>query len=471
MKKIICILLVLCLLILSGCGSDSGKNKVQVSPVMQEYLDSLHEFEVPVREYGEAKSQTFFSEKLMVGVFYPHIGIEDMDNAIEQWVRKTIGDYQVETSTEEFSNGGCAELTVDYRSYLVGEKYVSVKLSGIHMSPNMAHPVELVATFNGNLETGEYLSVDDVLNFAGKETVKRMLVKKAGVELDQWTDEDGLLDNWLLRSNGIDFVLPQGEFLPMSDGTKTVSVTYDELKGLLKIKDITAEQSVTEDFSDSQGGTVQQNPDDKNSPLDSSAPMIALTFDDGPSANTERLLKIFKKYGGKGTFFVVGNIIDNRTDIIKKMAAEGHDIGGHGWSHRQLTNLSEEEVKDQIMSTRAKIYHVSGVDTKLVRPPYGAVNDSVLELAKELDVAMINWSVDTDDWKTKDADKIYKHIMNKANDGAIILCHDLYKTTVDAMEKAIPALIKKGYRLVTVSELIESKGRTVTAGKVYYRGY
>ena len=103
-----------------------------------------------------------------------------------------------------------------------------------------------------------------------------------------------------------------------------------------------------------------------------------------------------------------------------------------------------------------------------MRPPYGSCNDQVKANAGELGIALINWSVDTLDWKYKNADTVYQAVMDGAKDGAIILCHDLHKTTVDAMEQAIPALIAEGYQLVTVTELLTSDGGTINAGKLYY---
>ena len=125
---------------------------------------------------------------------------------------------------------------------------------------------------------------------------------------------------------------------------------------------------------------------------------VALTFDDGPSAHTQRLLDIFQKYGGKGTFFVIGNNLDNRQETLKRIANEGHEIGNHSWSHRQFTSIGLGEVKDQIMMTRAKIFDITGVDCTIVRPPYGACNDSIKALGKEIGVSFVNWSVDTLDW-------------------------------------------------------------------------
>ena len=197
--------------------------------------------------------------------------------------------------------------------------------------------------------------------------------------------------------------------------------------------------------------------------------MLALTFDDGPSAHTERLLDAFEEHGGKGTFFVVGNMLKDRTDTLIRMAEEGHEIAGHSWNHRQLTALEPSDLKKQLMSTRAKIYDITGVDPVLARPPYGSFDDEVKAASKKYGIALVNWSVDTQDWKYRDANYVYNSVMKQAKDGAIILCHDLHGTTVDAMERAIPALIDQGYQLVTVSQLLTSQGGEIEAGKVYYK--
>ena len=195
--------------------------------------------------------------------------------------------------------------------------------------------------------------------------------------------------------------------------------------------------------------------------------MVALTFDDGPSKHTARLLDLFATHGGKGTFFVVGNLLDGRSEVLQRMAAEGHEIGGHSWNHRQLTKLSTGELTDQLMTTRAKIYEITGVDSTLIRPPYGSYNDQVKSVCKDLGIYMANWSLDTLDWKYKDANVIYNTIMKDVKDGDIILCHDLHGTTVDAMERVIPDLIEKGYQLVTVTELLSYGGKEISPGSVY----
>lgn len=470
MKKFLCILLAAVLLFLCSCTA-KDKNSTVLSPVMKEYLLCLKNFETPVREYGEERSKLLFGEKMVVGVFYPEVGIPEMDNEIKNWVEQTVASYQKEVSLYEDKNGEAAsELTISYESFHTNGRLVSVKMSGFFDSPFLAHPIEIMETFIGDTQENRLVESDDLYESGGKDKMKTMLTKKVKLE-KEWLDDE-LLDKCIVTENGIEIILPQGQYLPMSDGTKTVYFSYEEIEGIVvkELFNIEKEDS-DEDVKESQDKDENEKITEPDKiEFDKTKPMVALTFDDGPSAHTDRLLDIFAKHSGRGTFFVVGNIIDNRKETVKRIVSDGHEIAGHSWNHRQLTNLSDQDIKDQIMSTRAKIYELTGYDAKLMRPPYGAYNDRVRSVAKNLSVSLINWSVDTLDWKNRDAETVYKCIMKEADDGAIVLCHDLHKTTVDAMEKVIPALIDKGFQLVTVSELIRAKGEKISAGKVYF-GY
>jgi len=201
--------------------------------------------------------------------------------------------------------------------------------------------------------------------------------------------------------------------------------------------------------------------------IDPDKPLLALTFDDGPSAHTKRLLDILGQHGARATFFVTGNTIGRRADTVRRIVNEGHEIADHSWSHKNLTELSNEDISAELEKTNIKIYEITGVECKLARPPYGAYNDEVKQVGKDLGMAYILWSYDTLDWKTKDAQAVYDAVMAGAKDGRIILCHDLHKTTVDAMETVIPALIEEGYQLVTVSELLTARGGSIKAGNIY----
>ena len=159
-----------------------------------------------------------------------------------------------------------------------------------------------------------------------------------------------------------------------------------------------------------------------------------------------------------------------RSDTVIRSYNMGNDIIGHSYDHRDLTKLSREEVRAEMVDPDNIIKSITGVSPKLLRTPYGAVNNTVREVAQDLGFSIISWNVDTLDWQSRNADAVYKAVMNDVADRAIILCHDLYGTTAESMERVIPKLIDDGYQLVTVSQLILQDGRTFEPGKVYYNG-
>jgi len=200
-------------------------------------------------------------------------------------------------------------------------------------------------------------------------------------------------------------------------------------------------------------------------PRDNGEKWIALTFDDGPGRYTQQILDLLEYHGGKATFFVLGAYVWNQRQIIRNMIEQGSEAAGHSWHHYNLTELEEQEIKDQITYTDNAILHVTGVPPpKFFRPPFGAYDDAVKDAAREVGSAIIMWNIDSRDWRHRNADYIYDYIMERAENGAIILCHDIHETTAEAMERIIPELIEQGYKLVTVSELL---GET-TPGLLYY---
>lgn len=194
--------------------------------------------------------------------------------------------------------------------------------------------------------------------------------------------------------------------------------------------------------------------------------LMAITFDDGPSKNTITLLDAMKKRNVKVTFFVVGERLDEFSDTLLREYKEGHEIGSHTWNHLNLANADSATANQNLQKTKDKINEIVGTDigTPIIRPPYGSVNDNVRSY---VDAPLILWSIDTLDWKYRDADAVKQRIIDQACDGAIILLHDLYDTSVAGAIAAIDELQKEGYTFVTVSELFRRKGQTLEAGVTY----
>ena len=197
---------------------------------------------------------------------------------------------------------------------------------------------------------------------------------------------------------------------------------------------------------------------------------VCLTFDDGPSNNTTHILDLLKFYNCRATFYVVGNRISSYASTIQRCAAEGNEIGIHTWEHAKLTVLSPEEIASQLTLTEQAVEQYAGVTCASVRPTGGACNDTVKTVAGQLGYYLVNWSVDTEDWKYRDADHVKKVIVEQAQDGDVVLMHDLYETSVRGALAAIDELqsrTDKTYAFVTVSQLAAIHGITLEPGVVY----
>jgi peptidoglycan/xylan/chitin deacetylase (PgdA/CDA1 family) len=192
--------------------------------------------------------------------------------------------------------------------------------------------------------------------------------------------------------------------------------------------------------------------------VDPSRPMIALTFDDGPAAPDNRILAALEAVGGRATFFMVGQNVKGHPDIIRRMVADGCELGNHSWSHPQLNKLSAGEVRSQINRTNDAIAAVAGHGATVMRCPYGATGGSVKSVLGDMGYASILWSIDTLDWKTRNASSTVSSVLDHVKDGDIILMHSLYNQTAAAVETMVPELVRRGYQLVTVSELAAARG-------------
>ena len=196
--------------------------------------------------------------------------------------------------------------------------------------------------------------------------------------------------------------------------------------------------------------------------------MIALTFDDGPGVKaTARILAALEEVGGRATFFMLGENAAAHPDLARQVAQAGHLVGTHTNSHKSLIRLTAKEMLQEVELSLDNIQKATGVRPAILRPPYGNVNDLVKQT---LDLPLVNWSVDTRDWDSRDAQKVYDHILANVRDGDIVLMHDIYDSTAEAVEMVLPELVKRGYQLVTVEELFAYKGLSLKAGKVYYNG-
>lgn len=224
-------------------------------------------------------------------------------------------------------------------------------------------------------------------------------------------------------------------------GKKEITLDYKEIAGYVNPEFIDP---------DSIKGSLPE-------PLDPNKKYISLTFDDGPNPKTTpRLLTILKEKGVKATFFMLGQNVVKHEDLVKQVAAEGHEVASHSYSHPQLTTVDAQRVKEEVQKTDKAIFHAIGKIPTDFRPPYGAVNT---EVARIIGKPIIQWSVDSQDWQSHNADAIIKRINDTAYNDTIVLMHDIHPETVDSVAGVIDSLREQGYEILPSRQLLGNRAK------------
>lgn len=180
---------------------------------------------------------------------------------------------------------------------------------------------------------------------------------------------------------------------------------------------------------------------------------VALTFDDGPHPKvTKQILDLLAKYDAKATFFMLGSRVEYYPDLVREVKAAGHEIGNHTWTHPVLTKMDSAKVLQEFEQTEKAIFNVLGENTVIFRPPYGATNDRVKNLIPRTSV---NWSIDTLDWKHRNAAQLLPMVQKQMHNNAIILMHDIHQSTADGLESVLQYMQAEGYEFLTVSEILQ----------------
>jgi len=405
------------------------------------------------REVGSPLNRSKTEGDFTYSITYPDMDMPMADDGILyaiQWMLKTA-----ETDYEANHVGEKASLTVEYQSLQVDEHHQSVLLLGEYQVAGLS-PILFIRPLTINTQEQwtcdgadlfeNPVNPDARLLFALESAVAPLM----GTPTDGYTGkpDTGWIDKAMLTRNGITVFLHAGYYLPLGLGARAVELKYSQIAEYLNIESQLVSAHIRT--------------------IDPTKPMIALTFDDGPSEQTDRILNVLAQYGGKATFCVQGINVEKYADIVKRAVAEGHEIASHTWNHKKLTDLSDANVRSQLTRTSDIVREVTGgYEIRVLRPPYGSTNKRVRNICADLNLVIAHWQVDTLDWETRSSSKTYRAIIKGAKNGTIILCHDLYSSTASAIEKAVPELVAKGYQLVTVSELLSFHKDGAQPGTVY----
>lgn len=291
-------------------------------------------------------------------------------------------------------------------------------------------------------DTKEILKLKDIFNTP--YYISKLTTKTINQDKQQINEEN----NFILSKSGL---VIKYNYL---NKIKEYKINYDEIETYLK-----------EEYKMDDIVIPVLTPTKRNLNKYKNKKLIALTFDDGPSNNTKYFIKELQKRDALVTFFVVGNRVKKYEDVLKEAYLMGNQIGSHTYSHKNLLYFNEEEITKEIEKTNEAIYNVIGTKPTIIRVPYGNINKKIRSISN---MNHILWNVDTLDWKYKNSNRVYKEIIKHAEDGNIILLHDIFKTSVNGVLKAIDELKKQGYEFVTIDEMVYLKNIKLDKSKTYF---
>ena len=421
--------------------------KVMSKQAFEQKIESLKKEKDDAYSQGSQKEH-FRKEKSEIITYYPMVG----DNVISSVKDEIIKDITDKVEGKEqlifyYSEKGDSSLT-GVENRLIKKQAYDLANSNV---------VELENTTLNQLylkEDGSVFTLDQLFTDASK--AKEKLLEDLKSTLQDKKVEQSVVDQ-------VSADLSVAELSTWKFAYKDSQLILYPVKATTNVEEIVMPISDFFDFIQTSYLTEKDAELYKKVQAEKHKKVVALTFDDGPNATTTpQALDILAKYKIKATFFIQGQNISGNEAILKRMQAEGHEVGNHSWNHPVLTQLSLEDAKKQITDTEAAITNVLGKSSKLMRPPYGAISD---DIRNSLDLSFIMWDVDSLDWKSKNEAAILTEIQRQATDGSIILMHDIHQTSVNALPNVIEYLQGQGYSFVTVSELL---GNHVKPHEIYY---
>ncbi len=377
-----------------------------------------------------AESYINFDEDV-IAINYPITNINVLDDAISAYINKTYYNFK------NMKYDGKPELNISYTYKEVNEDIVNVSLKTEIIADK---EINKIKTFTYNKTNNKFLTMEDLvedLDGLDYEIKKELLEKYQDADMDYLSNVS--YDYFTIDDENLTLYFNPAEIKSTHDELIYLDIPLDSLKLLV-------------DIDKNKGNDTYLSIKKKNVSLDDK--VVALTFDDGPSKYTSKILDVLDKYKASATFFLIGNKVDFYGDVLRRMLKEGSEIGNHSYDHKLLTRLSKEEFQEEIDKTQKAIYDVTGFTPTLFRPTYGGYT-SVLK--SYTDLKFVLWDVDSRDWQVKSKDKIMKNILPNVKSGSIILMHDNHEYSLNALEDLIKELKGQGYKFVTVSELLELK--------------
>lgn len=365
-------------------------------------------------------------DQYYLSVYYPEFNIPVLD--------KKIKDFKEKELLTNIKHEGMHFICVDYDSEQLFDRFTTVTFHQIVKDKDDKVVAKKDTSFNYDKKTDKILGVKDVLR---RDYLNLLNDKAKTAKLDVKSLKSEQLSNFILGKNAVTFYLNDNL-------DQKMSVNYKDNSAYMKL----ADKNIPSLY---QGNVETPKAQPK---VDPNKPMVAITFDDGPHyENTEEIMKTFEKYNGRATFFMLGKNVEINADIVKDVYKRGFEIGNHSWDHEDLRTLDKKGVVSEIYDTQDAIYKLTGYEPTYFRPPYGALNETVLN-ANQTGYAF--WDVDSQDWMLKEAGAIKTSVVKSTKAGnMVVLLHDIHDFSKDSIEPILAALSKDGYQFVTYSTLMQ----------------
>lgn len=468
MKRIFAFLLTFIMLTgVCGCSA-SAKELVTLSQKKSAELSSKGELfwkDYTKHLIGETVTVTEYVKPLSYILQYPKTGYAATDARIEGIVADIRTAFEQEYLPTPEPEGEIkreknpeATLYLGYESYLTDETHMSLLFFETHETSDGMSPHTRIQAFHFDLSKDAEVAAEDLMwseftKNASAYTQKYFTTtepynqKIFGNYQTLLAPENGRFDRFAFTEEGVLFYFDRYDIFPGSMGIVSLTIPYADMRTKI--------------------APPQQNNTSKIPESIANKKMVAITYDDGPNpVHTNAILDTLEKYDARATFFDLGYLVERYPDVVKRENALGCEVASHSWDHKNFNKVTNDIIKADVARTDAAFQKALGKSPSAFRPPYGNCDDRVKKL---IPLPIYLWSVDTLDWKSRNANAIIAEVKKAGNlDGKVILMHGIYGSTAEATATLVPYLQKQGYELVTVSELVEAKhGETPTNSKIY----
>lgn len=419
MKKILLIILIL----LTGCS-----NK------LDEHINTL------IKQ----------DKNILIGINYPITGINNLDNIIKNDIEIIYNDFKKEYENFNSLNEK-SELNIDYTYDIINKNYINICLKVFIDSSKLSNPQFYVKTYNYDISKNKEITVKNIIDYDNLKIIAANLNKELLKNYYKYIDLNKIKIKITPEFNNYNLFTFDNTGITFYFNPNDITNNYHDV---ISIKIPISEFEYILDLETKQEKQVSKGINIKPKVIDLNKKVVAITFDDGPSKYTNEIIEYLNKEDACATFFILGNKVEIYQDTLKKAIEYGNELGNHSYNHKWLTKLDKENLLLQINKTQSIIYENLEYKPTIFRPTYGSINNKI---RNNIDLEIILWNIDTMDWKYKSVDKITSRATKNVKDGDIILMHDTYERTYNALMKIIPILKEQGFEFVTVSELNEIK--------------